>query len=95
MAAPIVLGALTAAIAEGLASQVVTPDLGLPIGWERITLVAPVYVHDSIHVEANVLGGDSSNPEAPTRVLVRAFTGDNRLVAELVTLYAASMGSSG
>jgi acyl dehydratase len=95
MGAPILVGTLTAAIAEGLASQVVPRQLGLPIGWDRITLAAPVFVQDEIYVETKLIEGDSSSPNEPTRVLVRAFTGNHKLVAELVTLYAPQEGSDG
>jgi acyl dehydratase len=89
MGAPIVVGALTAAIAEGLASHVVPLDLGVPIGWESITLAAPVYVRDEIRVETKLLAPLSSDKDAHRRVQTRAFVGNHKLVAELVTLYGA------
>lgn len=88
--APIVVGVITAAIAEGLASHLISPDLGRPIGWETIKLVAPVRVGDMIQVETSQLKPNSAARSAPRRVLTRAFTGGGTLVAELVTLYRSS-----
>jgi acyl dehydratase len=84
---PLVLGALTVAIAEGLASQLSDGRLGPPIGWEKISLRAPVHVGDVIRVEATDLAPDKAQPHGPRRVRTRAFVRDHELAAELITLF--------
>jgi acyl dehydratase len=84
---PLVLGALTVAIAEGLASHLSDVRLGPPIGWERITLQAPVYVGDVIRVEATDLTPDGDPTQGPRRVRTRAFVRNHELAAELITLF--------
>lgn len=84
---PMIVGAITVAIAEGLASQQLTQSLGSPIGWERITLRAPVYVNDVIRVEAVELPSDGNDQGTPRRVRIQAFVRQDELAAELITLF--------
>lgn len=82
-----IVGALTVAIAEGLASRLLDQRLGPPIGWERITLRAPVYVNDVIRVETTDLTSDKNDHHAPRRVRIQAFVRQHELAAELITLF--------
>jgi acyl dehydratase len=83
----ILAGTITFAIAEGLASQNIPPEFGPPVGWDSIRLLGPVRVGDAIQVETDVMDPGSRADGWLRRVRTRAYLGDKRLVAELVTLY--------
>lgn len=84
---PILAGIITFAIAEGLASQTIPSQFGPPIGWASIRLLGPIRVGDAIQVETEVIDPGSRAEGGVRRVRTRAYLGDKRLVAELITLY--------
>jgi acyl dehydratase len=87
VAGPMIVGALTVAMAQGLASQLLAQRVGPLVGWERITLRAPVYVNDVIRVETTDLPSNRNDRGAPHRVRIRAFVRHDELAAELITLF--------
>jgi acyl dehydratase len=84
---PVLVGALTFAIAEGLASQTIPPEFGPPIGWESIKLIGPVRVGDAIEVETEVIDPGSRANGWLRRIRTRAYVGDRQPVAESIALY--------
>lgn len=79
---PVMVGALTVAMALGLAAQAEPALAGSILGWESIRLTGAVRLHDRLTVETSVLGERAD----AQRVLTRAFVGGSRVVAEIVTL---------
>lgn len=86
---PVVLGALTAAVVIGLAEPA-EPDptraaLGLPTGWSRIRLSAPVMPADTLRAESRIRAVDQGPGDAGAFV-ERTIVGRNQHDEEVAVI---------
>lgn len=82
---PLVVSTLTLAIVTGLSVEDVSRNAVANLGWERVTLPAPVFAGDTIYAESEVLEvreSRSRRGQGIVRVHTRGFNQDDVTVLE-------------
>jgi itaconyl-CoA hydratase len=82
---PLVVSTLTLAIVTGLSVEDVSRNAVANLGWERVTLPAPVFIGDTIYAESEVLEVRESRSrpgQGLVRVHTRGFNQDDVTVLE-------------
>jgi itaconyl-CoA hydratase len=82
---PLVVSTLTLAIVTGLSVEDVSRNAVANLGWEKVTLSAPVFAGDTIYAESEVLEVRESRSrpgQGVVRVHTRGFNQDNVTVLE-------------
>ena len=82
---PLVVSTLTLAIVTGLSVEDVSRNAVANLGWEKVTLSAPVFIGDTIYAESEVLEVRESRSrpgQGIVRVHTRGFNQDDVTVLE-------------
>lgn len=82
---PLVVSTLTLAIVTGLSVEDISRNAVANLGWDKVTLTAPVFAGDTLYAESEVLEvrPSRSRPgQGIVRVRTRGFNQDGRTVLE-------------